>query len=77
MRHLFLAAFTIGMMLALHPLPREPWGMFGMGDLFTGYVLAFVSGTAYATLAVRRRARPRATAIANVFDQPEERRKAA
>ena len=55
MRLFSLALFTIGMMLALHPMPREPWGVFGMGDLFTGYVMSFVGATAYSVAVVRQR----------------------
>ena len=65
MRQVALTLFTIGMMFALHPMPREPWGVLGMGDLFTGYVMSFIGGAAYAALELRRRAsRPRATVTA-------------
>ena len=61
MRFLALSLFTIGMMFALHPFPREPWGVLGLGDIFTGYLFAFVGGTTYAAFALRRRVRTRAT----------------
>ena len=61
-RTLALTLFTIGMMFALHPLPREPWGVLGLGDLFIGYVLSLIGGTAYTVLELRHRAaRPRAS----------------
>ena len=65
LRFVALALFTIGMMFALHPLPREPWGVLGLGDLFAGYVMAFIGGSWY-SLASLRHARParRATVVA-------------
>jgi hypothetical protein len=63
LRFVALTLFTVGMMFALHPLPREPWGVLGMGDLFTGYVMAFVGGSAYAYTALRQ---PRRAARASV-----------
>ena len=62
LRFVALALFTVGMMFALHPLPREPWGVLGLGDLFTGYALSFVGGMTY-SIAVLRRPRPRATVL--------------
>jgi len=76
MRYACLAIFSIGMMFALHPLPREPWGVLGMGDLFTGYVLALASGLTYAGLALRRRAPQRRTTITAVDARRETRRAA-
>ena len=75
LRFLTLALFTIGMMFALHPLPREPWGVFGLGDLFTGYVLSFVGGTLYTVLDLRRRA-TRARATISVLRDYRQRRAA-
>ena len=76
MRYACLAIFSIGMMFALHPLPREPWGVLGMGDLFTGYVLALASGITYAALALRRRAPQRRTEITALESRRETRRAA-
>jgi hypothetical protein len=75
LRLMALALFTVGMMFALHPLPREPWGVLGLGDLFTGYVMAFVGGGVYSYTSLRRRAaRPRATVT--VLREYRERRAA-
>ena len=76
MRYACLALFSIGMMLALHPFPREPWGVLGLGDLFTGYVLALASGLTYAALALRRRAPQRRTTITAIESRREVRRAA-
>ena len=76
MRYACLAMFSIGMMFALHPLPREPWGVLGMGDLFTGYVLALVSGITYAALALRRRTPQRRAAITTLESRRDARRAA-
>jgi len=76
MRYACLALFSIGLMFALHPLPRDPWGVLGMGDLFTGYVVAFAGALAYAALALRRRTRARQTTI-TVLDTRRQTRKAA
>ena len=65
LRFVALTLFTIGMMFALHPMPREPWGVLGMGDLFTGYVAAFVGGSMYAAVVLRR---PRPTTRATVVE---------
>lgn len=60
-----LTLFTIGMMFALHPMPREPWGVLGMGDLFAGYVAAFLGGSMYAAVVLRRpRTTTRTTVVA-------------
>ena len=75
LRFLTLALFTIGMMFALHPMPREPWGVLGMGDLFTGYVLSFVGGTLYTVLDLRRRARHQRATV-SVLREYRERRAA-
>ena len=72
-----LGLFTIGMMFALHPLPREPWGVLGMGDLFTGYVMAFVGGTTYAAVALRRRRRTLRATIVTLRSESRAARKAA
>ena len=63
LRLVALTLFTIGMMFALHPLPREPWGVLGLGDLFAGYVMAFVGGTVYSYTALRRPRRVRAEVV--------------
>ena len=76
MRYACLALFSLGMMFALHPLPREPWGVLGMGDLFTGYVLALASAITYAALALRRRTPQRRAAITALESRRETRRAA-
>ena len=76
MRYACLAIFSIGMMFALHPLPREPWGVLGMGDLFMGYVLALVGGITYAALALRGRSRTRRQPI-TILAARQERQRAA
>lgn len=63
LRFLALSLFTIGMMFALHPFPREPWGVLGLGDIFTGYMFAFVGGTTYAASALRSRMRATVTVM--------------
>ena len=63
------------MMFALHPLPREPWGVLGLGDLFTGYVLSFIGGTLYTVFELRRRA-SRARATVTVLREYQQRRAA-
>lgn len=68
LRVVALTVFTVGMMFALHPLPREPWGVLGLGDLFTGYVMAFVGGMAYSAAVLRP---TRRASRANVVSLPQ------
>ena len=77
LRFVALALFTIGMMFALHPLPREPWGVLGMGDLFAGYVGAFLGATIYVGATLRRPHRVRRPTLVALRHEPRSVRKAA
>jgi len=77
MRFVALSLFTIGMMFALHPLPREPWGVLGLGDLFAGYVMAFVGASAYAYAALRHPRRSARATVVALRTGPRQVRRAA
>lgn len=57
MRYACLGLFSIGLMFALHPLPAEPWGILGLGDLFFGYLLASVAALVFIVADIRARQR--------------------
>lgn len=57
MRYACLGLFSVGLLFALHPLPAEPWGILGLGDLFFGYALAFVGAVFFIAADIRSRRR--------------------